>query len=223
MPDSTATPLPLQAQEETSHKGSGNPPFGHALLFTGHMIDRSDREHPRFPASAESRVREAMREAIERIPWTTPGTTIGLAGGASGGDILFHEICAELAIPARIMLALPADEFVAASVAPAGPAWIERFRALLQRTGPEGIRIMGEHDGLSEGLTSNVWQRANLWMMDAAIALAREQALLALWDGHIGDGPGGTEHFIEVAQRLGIRILPTLVMRSLLPAQQSQK
>ncbi len=223
MPDSTATPLPLQAQEETSHKGSGDPPFRHALLFTGHMIDRPDREHPRFPASAESRVREAMREAIERITWTTPGTTIGLAGGASGGDILFHEICAELAIPARIMLALPAEEFEAASVAPAGPAWIERFRALLQRTGPEGIRIMGEQDGLSEGLTSNVWQRANLWMMDAAMALAREQALLALWDGHVGDGPGGTEHFIEVAQRLGIRILPTLVMRSLLPAQQSQK
>jgi hypothetical protein len=179
------------------------------------MIDRPDREHPRFPACAETRVRAALREALQGIAWTQAGATIGLAGAASGGDILFHEVCAELALPTRILLALRAEDFVAASVAPAGSRWVERFHSLVQRTPPEGLRLMGDGDGLSEGLTDNVWQRANVWMMEEAMELAREQALLALWDGHVGDGPGGTEHFLETAQRRGIRILPTLAMQSL--------
>jgi len=44
----------------------------------------------------------------------------GIAGGASGGDILFHEISAELAIPTRLLLALPKEDFLA-EVLDAGP------------------------------------------------------------------------------------------------------
>ena len=49
------------------------------------------------------------------------------AGGASGGDILFHEVCAELSVPTTLWLALPPDRYVMESVAPAGPDWVPRF------------------------------------------------------------------------------------------------
>ena len=67
---------------------------------------------------------------------------------------------------------------------------------------------MPHPDKLLEGATENVWQRTNLWMIDEARRLASEQALLALWDGHRGDGPGGAEQFIQAARKSGIRVLP---------------
>jgi hypothetical protein len=190
--------------------------FAHALLFSGHMIDGAGRKEPRFPAWAEGRAFEAIRNAIAVGPWTQPGSAIGLAGAASGGDLLFHEACAELGISTRILLALPIDEFLATSVAPAGPDWVRRFHALVDEHGPENLQIMGEKNGLLEGETQNIWQRANLWMIEEALALAPERSLLALWDGKAGDGPGGTEHLVEVAPKFGVRVAPLIQMQMLL-------
>jgi hypothetical protein len=192
------------------------PEYAHALLFTGHMIDRADRKQPRFPASAERRVRDAIREAISAVTWTNPGSTIALAGGASGGDLLFHECCEELGIPSRVLLPMPPREFEAASVAPAGPVWVERFHALLERADPDRIQVMRRGDGLIEGDTANLWQRATLWMIEEAASIAAEQALLALWDGKAGDGPGGTAHFLAIAAQAGIGVLPVIAMQTLL-------
>jgi hypothetical protein len=221
MAESRSVPAASQQREVSRSAKShdeGNWEYAHALLFTGHMIDAADRQQPRFPARAEMRARRAIRKTIEGITWTRPGTTIGLAGGASGGDLLFHECCEELGIPTRVLLGLPPDEFVAESVAPAGPGWVERFHALGAKAGPERLRVMKNKDGLLEGATDNIWQRANLWMIEEATVMAPERALLALWDGQAGDGPGGTEHFLQVARQSGVRILPTIRMQSLLQA-----
>jgi hypothetical protein len=192
------------------------PEYAHALLFTGHMIDRADRKQPRFPASAEERVRNAIREAISAVRWTNSGSTIALAGAASGGDLLFHECCAELDIPSRVLLPMPPREFEAASVAPAGRAWVERFHALLERAGPGRIQMMKREGGLRESDAANVWQRANLWMIEEAMSISAEQALLALWDGMAGDGPGGTAHFLAMATEAGIGVLPVIPIQTLL-------
>jgi hypothetical protein len=193
--------------------------FGHALLFTGHMIDQAGRERVRFPAWAEGRARRAIRDAVTAIDWAQLSTTIALSGAASGGDLLFQECCEELGIPTMVLLALPWNEFEVESVAPAGPEWVRRYHALLERTSPDRLHVMEGGDGLLEGATDNVWQRANLWMIEKASALAPERALLALWDGKTGDGPGGTEHFLQVARRCGIRILPVIEMQALLEPQ----
>jgi hypothetical protein len=219
MDDSISSPASAGKPEgapSTGHTHEGGWAFAHALLFTGHMIDQAGREHARFPASAESRARSAIRDAIMAITWAKPGNTIALAGAASGGDLLFQECCEELRISTVVLLALPRDEFEAASVAPAGPGWVKRYRALLQRTAPDRLHVMEGGDGLLEGATDNVWQRANLWMIEEASSLAPERALLALWDGKTGDGPGGTEHFLQVARLCGVRILPIVEMQALL-------
>jgi hypothetical protein len=196
-------------------KHEGGWAFAHALLFTGHMIDQAGRAHARFPASAESRARSAIHDAVTAIPWAQPGTTIALAGAASGGDLLFQECCEELGIATMVLLALPRDEFEAASVAPAGAGWVKRYHALLDRTATDCLHVMESGDGLLEGATDNVWQRANLWMIQQASALAPERALLALWDGKTGDGPGGTEHFLQAARQCGVRILPVIPMEAI--------
>src|SRR4051794_25596994 len=96
--------------------GGNETTFAHVLLFTGHMIDSAGRTNARFPAWAEGRARAAIHSAIAGIDWKMPGETVGLAGAASGGDLLFHDCCEQLGIPTRVLLALPADRFEAASV-----------------------------------------------------------------------------------------------------------
>jgi hypothetical protein len=189
--------------------------FEVAIVFTGHMIDRPERAEPRFPPRAEARVRAAIGEALKSIRRGQPSPAVGLAGGACGGDLLFHEVCEELGIATQVFLALPAAEFVAASVAPAGSAWEQRFYSLLARRGPENVKVLSEKDGLLEGETANVWQRANLWILEQALTLAPQRTLLALWDGKTGDGPGGTEHLVQVANRLGIGVAPVIEMQKL--------
>ena len=179
------------------------------------MIDSPGRRRARFPAWAENRARDAIHAAIAGLQWTQPGTTVGLAGGACGGDLLFHECCEELGIATRVLLALPPHEFEATSVAPAGPRWVKRFHTLLDKAAA-GLHVMQKNDGLIEGVTGNIWQRANLWMIEEAGRLAPERALLALWDGKTGDGPGGTEHFLRAAASYDICILPPIEMRTLL-------
>lgn len=207
---------PLEGAPSKESGSLGHSKFAHALLFTGHMIDKPDRKEPRFPAWAEDRARKAIRDAVEAMPWTRPGPTIGLAGVANGGDLLFIEVCQDLGIPTRIMLALPIEEFLAESVAPAGPAWVRRFHAMVDNRGPESLRIMGKKDGVIEGNSGNIWLRANLWMIEEAVELAPERSLLALWDGKAGDGPGGTDHFVQAALKFGVRIAPPIQTQALL-------
>jgi hypothetical protein len=115
-----------------------------------------------------------------------------------------------------MMLALPMEEFLAESVAPAGPDWVRRFNAMVERHSPESIRIMGKTNGLLEGENGNIWLRANLWMIEVAVELAPERSLLALWDGKAGDGPGGTDHLVQAALKLDIRVAPPISMRMVL-------
>lgn len=124
---------------------------------------------------------------------------VGVAAGASGGDLLFHQALAEAKIPSVLCLPLPRDEFVAASVATAGPGWVALFDDIHQRA---DVRTM------TPGDRATVWQRGNEWMLDEAFALADAGVtLLALWDGRRGDGPGGTAAMVESARRRGAEVV----------------
>jgi hypothetical protein len=52
------------------------------------------------------------------------------------------------------------------------------------------------------------WQRANLWLIQEALALnANNFTLLALWDGVKTEGLGGTFHLRAVAQQYGAALV----------------
>ena len=195
----------------------GEPP-SRVVLFTGHMVDAADRppEKARFPrtAQAESRARAMIKAAVERELHGHAESFLGMAGAACGGDILFHEVCADLAAKTDIYLLMPPDEFEAASVQPGGPGWVERFRALLLRSTPRVLQTSAAlPDWLADKPEYNAWERNNLWMMFNAIAIATgagDLALIALFNREReASGPGGTGHLVAEAAKRGFR--PTVL------------
>lgn len=196
-----ARPVPEQGAE----------PPTRVLLFSGHMIDDPRRPTPRFPPTkaAEDRAREMLRQAIVAEQGLCCGKIVGVAGGACGGDILFHEACAELGIPTRLHLALPRERYCVASVQQGGPDWVERYYRLCARLAP---RVMMDDDVLPKWLRGkrgyDIWQRANLWMLFNAMALrGKELTLIALWDTGDGSGPGGTDEMVAEVRASGHKLL----------------
>lgn len=172
----------------------------HSILFTGHMIDHYDRLHPRFPASKEKMVMRSMKERLIKLKNNLTEEIAGIAGGACGGDILFHELCRQLDIPSEMYLALPVIEFKKESVSFAGIGWDERFDKLITEI---RVHILDE----KEDKNSNVWERANLWMLNKGLKHGgNNMTLLALWDGKGGDGSGGTEHMVKTAKAEGATV-----------------
>ena len=185
----------------------------HVFLFTGHQMDKPGRTPARFPAEKEEIARRRIKEELERASKGVDAPKLGLAGAASGGDILFHEVCAELGIPTRVYLALPENKFINESVAPAEGNWVGRFRALLQSKKENEVRQLAEADEMPKWLRDKdpdygIWQRNNLWMLHNALALGgKHSTLIALWNGEGGDGPGGTKDMVEQAGELGARTI----------------
>ena len=173
----------------------------YTILFTGHMIDKEEREEPRFAAAKENGVKEAIRKQLLNETVLAKTAVRGIASGACGGDILFHELCMEYNIPTHIYLALPAAEFKKASVSFAGKNWVERFDELLDKL-PVSIILSS-----TENNKENVWEQTNDWMLAKALENGgQNMSLIALWDGEKGDGDGGTEHMIQIAKEKEARI-----------------
>ncbi len=175
------------------------------ILFTGHQVDAPGRTQPRFPPEKAPLARAAIRDAVQE-QLTRYGRAVGVAGAASGGDILFHEVCAELGVPTRLYLALPPDAYVTESVAPAGGDWVRRFWELDSRfpSAPVLARTKELAGWLRHRSDYSIWQRNNLWLLNEALTDgARNLTLIALWNGEAGDGPGGTADMIKLVTSRG--------------------
>jgi hypothetical protein len=190
------------------------PPLRQVILFTGHMIDKPDRKESRFPASEEPRARAAIEREVRQLVEALSGPALGVAGGANGGDILFHEICASLKIPTRVLLTLPEGPFTAKSVAGGGgPGWIGRFNSLMtSHPAKNEVQVLSGSEDLPSWMRApaayDVWQRTNIWLLEEALASgAPNLSLIALWDGKSGDGPGGTKDLVELAEKHGVNTI----------------
>jgi hypothetical protein len=182
------------------------------VVFAGHRFDRPGRAEARFPPDRELAVRAAMRALLEHERASARGPIEGIAGGASGGDILFHELCAEMQIPTTVLLALPPDRYMVQSVQDSGAEWVERFWTLCRSHEPQ---VLSDSNALPQWLAGikgySVWQRNNLWTL--ATGLSKEHAevtLLTVWDGKPGDGPGGTADMVKLARERGVKVLPAI-------------
>ncbi|MFK8017094.1 MAG: tetratricopeptide repeat-containing protein [Gammaproteobacteria bacterium] len=179
------------------------------ILFTGHRVDHPDRAEPRFPADRIEQAHEMIHYAVKKELENSDGDLLGIAGAANGGDILFQETCAALKIPCRVHLALPANQYIEASVTGAGSDWVQRFREVCAH---HETRVLSESDDLPHWLLRKadygIWQRSNLWMLYAALQVSKgNMVTMAFWDGKEGDGPGGTEDMIERTQARGARFV----------------
>jgi hypothetical protein len=177
------------------------------ILFAGHRLDAEDRPAPRFPAEMEAPAGEAIRDAVADIV-RCHGSARGIAGGASGGDILFHEACGRLGIPSELYLPMGEDAFIAESVAPAGADWVQRFAALATRVPRVFYHHPPEHDGRDGEPARSIWEQNNQWLLHEALSDGADNlTVLVLWDGHTGDGPGGTEDLVHAARLAGAEVV----------------
>ena len=81
----------------------------------------------------------------------TKGAMQGIAGGANGGDILFLEACKEAGISTRMLLALPEDQYITASVDNEDKSWVRRFHALVTSHGE--VPVLAESEQLPNWLS----------------------------------------------------------------------
>jgi hypothetical protein len=180
------------------------------IVATGHRADAPGRQTPRFPNTPASIAKATawLREAIEAEKAATEGTVSGIGGAASGTDLLFHEVCMELAVRTAVVLPIPIEDYRRESVADGGAEWIERFNRLVEKNPPIVLSDSAELPVWAQGIPGyNVFQRGNIWVMEDA--LLRENAdvtLLALWNGKAGDGPGGTADMVELARSHGAKV-----------------
>jgi hypothetical protein len=176
------------------------------FLFSGHMIDRRGRAHPRFPPEREGHAAAAIAAALDELA-AGPGD-LGMTEGACGGDLLFAE--AMLSRGAALELRLPFDQetFLRESVEFEKPPsavpdrWRERFLAVQRHRAARRL-LMPEVLGPTPQ-SEDAYERCNLWLLrDALSPGAQRLRFVCLWDGGGDDGPGGTPHMIEQVRRHG--------------------
>lgn len=179
----------------------------HVVVFSGHMIDNPTVRGPgkakpaRFPPAKIEAAAARIRAALDEVG--AGANDLGLCGGASGGDLLFAEACLERGMRLELRLAKAENEFLAESVTFADPdrRW-EKCFARVKENGATKTLVMPEELGpVPDGV--NVHDRCNRWILYTALSQGlRRTSFVTLWNGEPGDGPGGTQHMVELVRKL---------------------
>lgn len=176
------------------------------LLFSGHMMDRPDRESPRFPPGAELLAGMAVRRALDELQAGPEDRAWCQA--AAGGDILFLEACQARGVRCDILLPFEEPEFVQRSVIPAahGEDWVRRFHKVCAGPATTVHRMPEQLGPVPPGV--DPFERCNLWLLHSALADGVDKLrFVALWDGAgAGDGAGGTAHMVEQVRQRSTRL-----------------
>jgi hypothetical protein len=155
-------------------------------------------------------VRQAIFDKVQQELARTEGRVVAIASAASGGDLLFHDVCDQLGIEHRLLLPLAPDPFRNGSVSPAGRFWEDQFDRFLRKS--PAVPYLSNSDDLPIWLSMktdySTWQRANLWLLQEALAAeGKNLTLIALWDGIKTKSIGGTYHMSAIAQECGAAVV----------------
>ena len=155
----------------------------------------------RFPPDKIDAAASRIRSALDEIGASTGD--LGICGGASGGDLIFAEVCLERKMRLQVYLARQESEFMPASVTFADPdrRWERTFSSVTQDPATT-VLIMPDELGPTPPHLS-VHDRCNRWMLYSALSYGlRRVSFVTLWNGEPGDGPGGTDHMVALANEL---------------------
>ncbi len=170
------------------------------VCITGHITDGKGRESPRFPEKKIPVVREGLEKVFKEIK-----PTAAIGAGAAGADLLALGVLREMGIEPTVVLPMKSAVYAGKSVSPSGREWMEKFEGIVSG----GERVL-EAPATSAGSGGQTWSFGN----DLILGTARQQALaargdwelVAVWDGKIGDGSGGTHDMVLRAKSLGARV-----------------
>jgi hypothetical protein len=146
-----------------------------AVGFTGHRS---------LPDEAKSR--DLIRGFLRERKAKTSAIVYGVSSAAAGGDLLFAECCLELEIPLRILLPLSKDE----------------FRKDFDAAGwTRAEEVMSK--AVSVDVTGNRVTRNEAYYECGIETVQQSQIMIALWDGELSRGMGGTQEIKDFAQEMG--------------------
>jgi tetratricopeptide (TPR) repeat protein len=194
----------------------------HVVLFSGHMIDdpkvrgEGKAKPARFPATKIDAATARIRAALDELG--VHAGDLGLCGGASGGDLLFAEACLDRGMRLELRLARAENEFLAESVTFADPdrRWERSFMRVKENKATTVFVMPDELGPAPEG--TSVHARCNRWILYTTLSHGLPRAsFVTLWNGEPGDGPGGTQHMVELMRELTGR-QPIVIDPTKLPA-----
>jgi class 3 adenylate cyclase len=167
------------------------------IVFAGHNADLPEMP-ARFPAESIPIVQALLREKLKAME-----ARVGLVSAAAGADLLFIEALREQPDATyHVVLPWSKDEFFLTSVEPYDkaqpePFWQPRFKEALKKSAT--IRELGQvfEPGDDVGWEYTQEVTAGLALLTARISRLDVQPI-ALWDGNIGRGAGGTASFIAL-------------------------
>ena len=159
--------------------------------YAGHRIAPEGTEG-RFMAGDEHRVAAELKRIF-----SDNNVGIGFGSLAAGADILAAEALIEMGAELHVVLPFERDEFIRASVAPAGEDWVTRFEVCLASASQVTTATSGEY--LDDPTMFDFCSR--IAMGDALVradVLQTKAFQVAVWDGGGHGGTAGTE--VDVAR-----------------------
>ena len=183
------------------------------LHYSGHRIDPAG-DSARFPPGLEPHVNHEIRSYLAQ-------QRVGFAYGslASGADILIAEALLDLGVSLQVVLPFDTAEFERTSVSPAGPGWVDRFRACLGRA--ESVVHTSDSSFMGDDeLFGYAGRIAMGHALNRAAFLDAPAQQLAIWDQTEGTVLAGTAHDVAVWKASGH---PTQVIALRPPERHSEE
>jgi pilus assembly protein FimV len=164
------------------------------VVFSGHMIDSSDRKKPRFPNEINEKIK---KEIIKQLKELNAG--IGYCSAACGADILFIEAMLERGGEVNVYLPFAIEDFIETSIAFAGPDWIIRFHRIMLRV---NVRYITEESYLGNDDLFQLLGKVIMGMTQLTAQLLFSEAYFL---GVIEDSqeikPGGSADLLNIWKR----------------------
>ncbi|MEW5722365.1 MAG: TRAFs-binding domain-containing protein [Thermodesulfobacteriota bacterium] len=167
-------------------------------VFTGHNLDRPGRSAARFPAGSPT-LAEAVYAAL-RESLAAHQVGFGFSSAAAGSDLLFLKALRDLGLEAYVVLPYNKERFLADNVAYApGEYWLNLFHSVMDDLEQKDRVAYASEWPVGEG--PDIYEYANQVLFGLARLKARQLDTglvpMVVWDGHPGDGPGGTAAAVE--------------------------
>ena len=164
-------------------------PIPRVVVFGGHMIDQEARDPARFPEELVETVKNTLHEWLD-----TENALVGYSSGACGADLLFQQAIQDMGGESRIVLPYDEEQFRAECVDFAGEEWSQLFKDVVKNATQLVIASPSQTKG-----TGVSYNYSNLVLHGLATVRATELSSnegkpvgLVVWNGHPGDGLGGT-------------------------------
>lgn len=170
------------------------------VVFGGVQADAPGAPVSRFPESQVADVSGRVRSLLSAL---RPRLLMGAA--ASGGDLVILEQALDLGLKAHIVLPFQPDRFRQTSVTSRGPAWVDRYEAVLAQVS-RGRAVL---EVLEEPEDDAVYIRANGRLLARAedLRLDGEEIVTLLLRPAGADGRSVTDDLGARAESAGLLVL----------------